>query len=347
MKKFKKLMAIGMSVLMVFSTMSVGVFASDITNSESEFDITTTVGPEHQIVRVFERDTESAMIAQCSAEPEANNDYSEVKALLLELGMEQYAIDNLTDEDLAKYAVSPRIVTSVSYSKVDNNDNVTYLEEDVAIAEAAIVYNAQEVMRQNLANGIQTIDQDTYQDSYMRVFYMVTYNWDESYTFSTDARWLTMPFFRGKDVIGSVAQDCTVTPYTSSGYVEYDWSLSTLAGYDEYSEHINMTSSQFQNTVNGSFYGSGAIIELPNDSYSDTMSVYYSNYKAHYQYDGHVNSPAEPHWFNTTGSYCHSTMKISFNPSITISLTGVSGSLGLSGVGGSDVRKVDLEIHYT
>ena len=214
MKKFKKLMAIGMSVLMVFSTMSVGVFASDITNSESEFDITTTVGPEHQIVRVFERDTESTMIAQCSAEPEASNDFSEVKALLLELGMDQYAIDNLTDEDLAKYAVSPRSVTSVSYSKVDNNDNVTYLEEDVAIAEAAIVHNAQEVMRQNLANGIQTIDQDTYQDSYMRVFYMVTYNWDESFTFSTDARWLTMPFFRGKDVIGSVAQDCTVTPYT-------------------------------------------------------------------------------------------------------------------------------------
>ena len=339
MKK-NKVFIVVLSIVLIVCFSNIGVFAK-------QTEITTSVGAEKQIIRVFERNIDNALTTQSLVVSEKENDYSEIKSILLELGMEQYAIDNLTVTDLERLSISPKIVTSVSYSKVDSKNNLTYLNESVAVKEADAINKRQESYKNNIINGVQPLQQGTTEDSYMRVFYMVTYHWNESYTFSTDARWLTMPFFRGKDVIGSVAQNCTVTPNTGSGYVEYDWSLATLAGVDEYSEKINMKSSQFQNTVNGSFYGSGAVIDLPNDAHSDKMSTTFRNYKAHYQYDGHINNPSSPQWFNTTGSYCHSTMKLSVNPSITISLTGVSGSLGLSGVGGSDVRKVDLEIHYT
>lgn len=346
MKKNKIFIA-ALSIVMTICFANIGVFAKQIRNINDSYSITTSIGEEQQIIRVFERSNDNVLTMQSLSLSEKENYYSEIKSILLELGMEQYAIENLTEKDLERLSISPKIITSVSYSKVDSENNMTYLDEDVAVKEAEAINKKQESYKNNVMNGVQTLNQGTTEDSYMRVFYMVTYHWDESYTFSTDSRWLTMPFFRGKDVIGSVAQNCTVTPNTGSGYVEYDWSLSTIAGVNEYSDKINMTSSQFQNTVNGNFYGSGAIIDLPNDTYSDNMSTTYRNYKAHYQYDGHINNPSSPQWFNTTGSYCHSTIKVSVKPSITISLIGVSGSLGLSGVGGSDVRKVDLEIHYT
>ena len=74
--------------------------------------------------------------------------------------------------------------------------------------------------------------------------------------------------------------------------------------------------------------------------------MYYQDYKAHYQYDGHVLDPATAHYFNAVGSYTHSRASISWSPSISIGVDGVSGSLGISGLGVQDVRDVLLEIYY-
>lgn len=51
----------------------------------------------------------------------------------------------------------------------------------------------------------------------MCVFYLVTCLENGKHKFSTDARWLTMPYFQGKDSPGSCAQNATVTNSTRSG----------------------------------------------------------------------------------------------------------------------------------
>lgn len=344
MSKFKKLTTISLVAAIAFSTMSMGAFASDISNN---FNITTSVGDNHQIIKVYDGSMNSPMSSESPAALSNDNEYAETKALLSELGMEQYAIDNLTDEDLEKYANSKKIVAAVSYSKVDENNEITYLNETTATEEAAEITERQTAKMYNTANGIQTADQGTYEDSYMRVFFMTTYHWDGSYTFSTDARWLTMPVFRWSDVIGASAQHCTVTPSTRSGYVEYDRLLIGPGINSSEEIHSELNASNFQEANDGTFYGSGAIIDLPFDAINTGgTSMYYQDYKAHYQYDGHVLDPATAHYFNAVGSYTHSRATISWSPSISIGVDGVSGSLGISGLGVQDVRDVLLEIYY-
>lgn len=348
MKKMKKLLSVCLATTMLFSVMSFGASAAGV-EDDASFNITTTIGDNHQIIRVYQNDSvDNNSTSTCSVNSTENTDFAETKAMLLEMGMEQYAIDNLTDEDLIKYANCKRIVSTVSYSKVDENDNVTYLCEDVAIEEAEVAAMEENARIQNAINGIQTADQDTYQDSYMRVFFMTTYHWDGSYTFSTDARWLTMPAFRWTDVIGASAQLCTVTPSSRSGYVEYDRKLVGLGVNTTTPVHTALSSSTFAEANDGTFFGSGAKIDLPYDAINQSgTSMYYQNYKAHYQYDGHVTNPAVAHYFNAVGSYTHSRATLSFSPSISIGADGVSGALGIGASIAQDVRSVLLEIYYS
>lgn len=347
MKKMKKLLSVCLATTMLFSVMSFGASAAGV-EDDASFNITTTIGDNHQIVRVYENNSISDnAVSTCSDNSTENIDYAETKELLLELGMEQYAIDNLTEEDLERYSNSPKIVATVSYSKVDENNNVIYLSEDVAIEEAEEVAQNENARIQNALNGIQTVDQNTYQDSYMRVFFMTTYLGDGQYTFSTDARWLTMPAFRWTDVIGASAQHCTVDPDTRSGYVEYDRLLIGAGVNTTTPIHSSLSSSLFDEASDGTFYGSGAKIDLPYDAINTTgTSLYYQNYKAHYQYNGYVLDPSTAHRFNALGNYSHSRATIAISPSISIGADGVAGALGISGLSVQDVRKVLLQIYY-
>lgn len=346
MKKFKRILAMGLAVMMALSICSINSLAAETQNDS--FGITTTIGENHEIVREYNNAYIGDRGRAYNIDSSEDGDFTEVKSLLAELGMEQYAIDNLSDEDLYKYANSKKIVSTVSYSKVNENAETVYLSENVALTEASIIEKAQVENIYNAANGIQTSDQNTYEDSYMRVFFMTTYHWDGSYTFSTDARWLTMPTFRWKDAIGASAQHCTVSPTTRSGYVEYDrWLLGT--GVDTTTSHHSvLSSSLFEEVSDGTFYGSGAVIDLPFDALNTgSTSMYYLNYKAHYQYDGHVLDPATAHYFNAVGSYSHSKANLSISPSLSIGADGVAGAIGISFGLAQDVRKVLLEIYYS
>lgn len=264
--------------------------------------------------------------------------------------MEQAFIDNLSTDTLEMYSGATSFVGEVSYTKV-NSDNVkTYVTEEEAITSAQLINSEQMIMQEGSL--VQNRQQDTYQDSYMRVFYLVTYLGDDDndpgkYYFSTDARWLTMPIFRGTDSIGSCAMECTVTNSSRSGWYEYDTYYTYGLSSWNTPTHSNMSSSSFQNPVNGNWYGSGAIINLPNDSATDTSSIIHTNYKAHYEYCGHVNTPTLSKWFNTIGTYDHSRFTIAFSPSLSIDTGGeFTANLGLDFAVAHDIRGVELEVHY-
>lgn len=325
--------------------MPVAAFAANDGSQENEtgeYGIIRTVDKDNRTVSVYQAKETMRSSQKVSAFATVGDTYAETKDILRQLGMEEDFIQNLSVEDLALYAKSTKIVGTVSYVKIDKDENASYLPEKEALRQAQSL-NSKAPMNMMMSRSIQ---QDKYEDSYMRVFYLTSYYGNGSYLFSTDARWLTMPFFRGKDTIGSCAQNCTVTPNTGSGYYEYDVDTIVLGKITSDSKHYSMSSSNFKTATNGSFYGSAAVIDLPNDVSSNYSSILYSNYKAHYQYKGHVNSPNEEAWFNTTGTYDHSQVSISFSPSVSIDLDGVSPSIGLSIVGSTKARSVELEVHY-
>lgn len=346
----KKFLSIVLSILMVAS-LSFSAFAASseavVKTTSGKFGITEMIDKNHRVIRSFKRD-------------EVNNniqvrldkiDYSETKAMLLELGMEQDFIDKLSLDSLETYRRSKQLIGITSYTKSDADHNVEYVEEDVALAASAIINEVQQERIKLLANEdkvVQTRAQDTYEDSYMRVFYLVAYLGSGEYKYSADARWLTMPMFRGKDSIGSCAQNGTVTPDTQYGWYEYDVTHTNFGRitYSYYSADIS--SSNYQNAVNGNWYGSAAIIDLPNDIFSNYTNTVYTNYKVHYEYKGHVTSPESASWFNTTGTYLHSTVALSLSfPSVSINTSGtVSASIGISLLGITEPRSVELEIYY-
>ncbi len=74
----------------------------------------------------------------------------------------------------------------------------------------------------------------------------------------------------------------------------------------------------------------------------------HTNLKAYYEYKGNVTHPTLASNFNSTGTYVHATLTISGSPSVSIDTSGtVSASIGISVVGGEDIRNAELEVKYT
>lgn len=350
-------------------------------NSEVGFQITESVDACNRVIRTYQSNTESdqtrpdedSIVNDC-------DDYAETKALLLALGMEQDFIDGLSDDKLEKYAASKQMTAVTAYTKTDENGDVTFVSETEAVREAAIInaatkYNGEAVLLapelqseiggsylsftekgiSKIKNRISVLAGGTvqtrknngnkvFQDSYMRIFFLVSYMGDGYYFYSTTATWLTMPFFRWKDSIGSCAQDCVVNNGTRSGWYSYDETYVNFNQVSNTTRKVTLNSSNYKNAVNGSWDGSAAIVNLPTDSSSNYTSVTYNNFKAYYSYEASVKYPKEVSRFNATATYDHATVRINIDPSISIDLKGnASASIGLEVDIGKESRIVELD----
>lgn len=351
-------------------------------NSEAGFQITESVDTYNRVIRTYQSNTGidqtrsggDSIVNVC-------DDYAETKTLLLALGMEQDFVDALSDDKLEKYAASKQMTAVTAYTKTDENGNVTFISESEAVREAAIINAAEKdngeavLLAPKLQSeiggsylsfaerGISKIKNSisvpaggtvqtrknngnkVFQDSYMRIFFLVSYMGDGYYFYSTTATWLTMPFFRGKDSIGSCAQDCVINNGTRSGWYSYDETYVNFNQVSNTTRKETLNSSNYKNAVNGSWDGSAAIVNLPTDSSSNYTSVTYNNFKAYYSYEASVKYPKEASRFNATAAYDHATVRIIItSPSISIDLKGnASASIGLAFDKGKDSRVVELD----
>lgn len=156
-----------------------------------------------------------------------------------------------------------------------------------------------------------------------------------------------MPFFRGYDSIGACAMNGTITPNTSYGKYSYNTKTFNMGNVTTIPSG-DITITDKENAVNGNWYGSAGIFNLPNDpGGSGGTSVMHTDFTAYYEYKGHVSQPNIESYFNTVGSYSHATLGLSTDPSISIDTSGTaSASIGLSLVSLTDVRNAEREIHY-
>ncbi len=269
----------------------------------------------------------------------------DIKEILSDLGMEHEFIDKLSDDDLKEYANSSKLVATVAYFKVDEAGNREIISEEEALEQANRINS---LKKDNLVLMKTSREQDTYEDSYMRVFHLVeqtSYN-SEKFKFSTDARWLTMPFFRKTDSIGSCAQYMACDDDTASGWYEYDKDVMSIYNSSHSRPRTYLYSSDFEGANNGTFSGLAAKFDLPNDYVGNYTSILYSDFKIHVQHYAYINEPDQTINFASNGSYDHLRYKIGFNPSISISSSGPSASIGLDVYGATDRRTTGVVVRY-
>lgn len=272
----------------------------------------------------------------------------EFEALLTALGWEKEFIDGLSPETRATYAEAQEIVTTVSYIKDDGQGNMSYLSEEAALREVAL----KEVAIQRAASmGITAASDvsESFEDSYMRVVHTAVHKGSGRYLFSTMATWLTMPTFRLKDAIGSCAPTLAIDNNTRSGWYSYR-AVTNIFPTGEHTDGIIKNSiTNVQNAINGDWYGSAGVFQLPNNYADQYSSATYTELRAYYEFEAELRYRDLATSFNSIGTYAHKRISVGIEPSVSISFDGkpsASISLGVSLTSPEDRRSAELLIHY-
>ena len=332
MRRFIALIMTILTLTITTSTAYAADYATDIKIVEQKvlpYGIIEYIDENHQHFRVYKQDN------NVSPNSIINGDYSEIKNVLLTLGMEQCFIDNLSQDDLETYAKSPQISATFSYTKTDSKGVTSYVDENVALSKSKEI-NAekkQEILQMENNPSVSPMAdfQYTKEDSYMRVWHGITLLGDGNYLSVTDARWLTMPVFRMKDSIGAAQQDCAIYYNSASGYYEYDLTQIVNGQVSHYYDtQRTISSSNFKNANDGTFYGYAAIVDLPDDVANTYTTQVYDDYKAHFQYNASIRNPGLLTRFNSTGTYDHLEAAVQINPTLEISYDDLIGIISLN-----------------
>lgn len=359
----KKILSVILSIAMLFALSST-VFAADSGNGTKKsvslgdctFEITEKVNADYTTVRTYTNDATASRSAGAL-------DLEKTKALLAVLGMTDDEINAFPLNTLIDFANAKDIVVSTSYTKSNDDTKAvvgipaqTAIEEATALSIQQMEYFlnnehlSEEIPMQTFGNISNTsTTPGEFKDTYMKMTHAAIHSGGGSYKFTVNAEWLTMPFFRGYDSIGSCAMNGTVTPNTSSGKYWYTIQTITLGKISTSSSGDILITDRY-NKEKGNWYGSAGVFNLPNDIHSPdgTSSILYTNLKAYYEYKGNVTFPTLASNFNTAATYSHATIKLSIgSPSISIDTTGaVAVSIGLDIVGSMDIRVAELEVKY-
>ena len=324
--------------------------------SDFGFSIIEKIDENHRIIRVIERN--DALHTQFSSDI-----YTKATTILTLLGISSFSIERMAYEQLEFIALSPNIQGIISYSRVDELGYVTYIEPSVAYfeAERAIKEELAEIellahmARYNLFE-YESIQHNSggagiKNDGIMRLMHVVTQNHldRERYRFVTKAEWLQMPFARRVDSIGSIATSIAIDFDSISSFYGFD--RRTQIG-DTFSWHSHTYIPTSQHRINGSWQGIAAILNMPSDVtmvYPVFISHRHTNFYAFNIFDGLIVHPQLATNFNSVGSHYHNGFGIGqFNPSVSITLRGISASIGLDpSLQNTTRRDVSLLLQYT
>ena len=295
------------------------------------FHIETEETADHQVIRSYTLADEDHPTARSVQADTADR----TKALLLAMGWDQEMVDSLSPEDLQDYASCKQITTTVSYIKENAQGDMENISEHEAISGAA----AQNERPNEYSEVTYT--------SYMRLTHTVTYYGNAYYRFSADAIWLTMPVWRLQDSIGSCAPTLAIDNSTRSGYVKYDV-ICTDNGTVVMDETVTTGMTSIQNAINGDWYGSAGVFDMPADIISSYVLTLYSNLRAHYEFKAYLRYPEFETNFNSVATYCHRQILPVISPSISIDFNGdAAASIGLSFESSNDYTSAELLLHYT
>lgn len=260
-----------------------------------------------------------------------NKNFDTVK-LLKQLGMGEDFIFGLSKESLNEFAKAKSIMSVTTTSSFEQDD-FNPLARKAIIDET--YFGEGEV-----ASGNKYVS--NFEDDHMRITYIVAYLGNREYKFSMDAEWLTMPIFRFTDSFGAISMNMTVINNSRSGWYSYDESIYTLINTTKNTIKCEISQSNMYNAVDGNWYGSACEVDLPSSTYTDYTSISITNYKVHYEFNGHYNGEVGT-YFNTIASYDHAEISIKLSDSLNISTAGGSFGIGLSIILSHTKRSAEYE----
>lgn len=310
------------------------------TTTQNDSYVTQYTNEAGEIIRVMNRTATNSLSTM-------SLDYSHTKELLQAMGMSEGAINNLSAEDLALYARTQWMYSSTVYYKTDADGIVTVVSEDEALAASIAEKQA---ARGIVGNGEGSLPNDDYMELTVTIADSGAGNGGIRIT--CDATWKKMPLFRGVDALGACAQNISITENTYSGYYQYNMITREndviLAEKDYDSSWTSIPQSKFQldSTTNGDFNGGGITFSLPQDLTRGNVETKYTDFHVHMRYDGHVQQPTLPTYFNVVGSYTHARISLDPNPSLSIDGNGIAGSIGFGPRINVDRRNAYFEAHY-
>lgn len=261
-------------------------------------------------------------------------------ALLADLGMGKNFIAALTDEKIDMYANSEIITSITTYTRKDQSGNIEIVDEDTVREGIISSYKFDPPAMDDFDGGYGSSDlkySNQVSDSYMRLTFIVTYKGNAVYHFSIDAEWLTTPDDdeRFYEAIGICASYITVMNNTRTGWYSYLETHELM--YDDNEDKYNRytitllgdnngdgTEDHISNYVDGNWNGSGAIFSFPKNVFrlwplTDERIKTYSEFAAHYEFEGIIAQPTQTTNFSALASYDHCIVKPKVTPSLEFS----------------------------
>lgn len=344
----KKLITILLTLAMATS-LSHATYAADSMNSSAintvdEFSAIEYTDDNHQIVRIYSQIP--TLSTTCYRLSEQVNHHT-TRTILAQLGMDEFFINQLTDEQLDEYANAKSFVSISSYIKTDAEGNISYVSKSDATNSA---YAINDRIDQIIFDGNGDLDSASasYSDEYLHIYLLIIYKGDGTYKFSTDAEWLTLPYFRGNDSLGICAQDISIINSSRSGWISTTCEYDTMLGSSSETQKNTFTASDMQNVTNGVWDGSAALFNLPNNFVDVEFQQIYSEIKVHYEFNARVRYPSLESYFNASATYSHTELGLAFSPSVSIDSNGPSASIGIDAITLKDDCAAELSepMHY-
>lgn len=263
-----------------------------------------------------------------------NCDYSNIKQMLLDMGMSSYFVERMSNEQLELIASAQSVQCEVQYIPIDNN-----VGDDSASPCVA------PILPDTPIDPDEPISRPTYHnimmDDYMKLFLMVIKTSDYNYLMSIDAEWLTMPQNYLTDLIGICASKLEVVNSSRSGWFDYEllYDDGDLITYS-YDFPVN---SFVNKGINGGWNGSCATFDLfdiidENRYYNNDLVGMY----AHYEFIMTSGSTEELGAINVTGTYDHMVRSFGFEDNISVGTDGIGYSFSFLGLEYYHERDVSL-----
>ncbi len=310
-------------------------------NGDYDYFFTEKFESNGTVIREFAKNAEWQTESIRSSEniDSRSGSYGMIKSILSDLGMEEYFINRLTDDDLDKYSSVESLLGITDY-KVIADESEKYEIED----------NPRSVVIPELDDGWAA--STTYANADIRLFLLIAKINGPQYETSIDATWLTTPYFRFVDSLGICADHNTVIYSSCSGW--YSWDQVTNFGNNPVFTHetVNLayTSDSIMLTTGSGYQGAGMLIDLPENVVSGGQLVIgNSNFRAHFGFQSYVTFPTLATYFNVYSTYEHKTYIPAINPSISINASGVTVDIGINALMSSDKWTVVLPdpVYYT
>lgn len=258
------------------------------------------------ISRSYTRNT--AELAQVSME--INNGFQHTKSLLSDMGVQDYFIKTLSNEELMHYATTPYIQTSTIYM-------VESSEGDMVPVSLESFNNAVSTASEELGREIGSFNHNR---GTLSLTLVVSEYSATKYKFYTFAHWPTLPNERSSHSIGAAAHLCTAESYTASGWYEYvENRTNTLSGSTSgFTYYYDIGEDYVKDASKDNWYGLAGLFSVPLDYTSGRTQYNYTNLRASFTYIGKIQNESDAQNFNVSAGYSLSRKTLS--PSISVSI---------------------------